>query len=234
MDNKRIEDIERLLQKMREENMQYRENKQNLYSKTLENEDDDDDFVIESRYKESKKEILPEKQFKAKLINESEEDSSDEEEEAKQRLKKRLDDLKSRKTNLGPPVRVKEIDSESDESTPPPPKVSRPMSRPTTAKVIPSYIQTPVGKKRKNDPVALFQQRQREWKSNSFLKSNNLNTREGRKLNLGPSYHQKNFELNKKKDVHEYIRNEYTAPHEKRRDDVRFNTRVKMMNASNV
>ena len=234
MDNKRIEDIERLLQKMREENMQYRENKQNLYSKTLDNEDDDEDFVIESRYKESKKEILPEKQFKAKVVNESEEEDSDEEEEAKLRLKRRLDDLKSRKTNLGPPVRVKEIESESDGSTPPPPKATRPMSRPTTAKVIPSYIQTPMGKKKKNDPVALFQQRQREWKSNSFLKSNNLNTREGRKLNLGPSYHPKSFELNKKKDVHEYIRNEYTAPHEKRRDDVRFNTRVKMMSGSNV
>lgn len=233
MDNKRIEDIERLLQKMREENMQYRENKQNLYSKGFENEDDEDDFVIESRYKESKKDQIPEKHPKVNITEESSDESSEDSSEAKKRLKKRLDDLKNRKTNLGPPVRVKENRSSSEESTPPP-KVNRPISRPTTAKVVPSYIQTPAGKKKKTDPVALFQQRQREWKSNSFLKSNNLNTREGRKLNLAPSYHQKNFELNKKKDVHEYIRNDYTAPHEKRRDDVRFNTRVKMMSASDV
>ena len=233
MDNKRIEDIERLLQKMREENMQYRENKQNLYSKTLENDEDDDDFVIESRYKESKIEKLPEKDLKPKTIQESDEDSSDVEEEAKQRLKKRLDELKNRKPNLGPPVRVQENESSSEESTPPY-KPTRPASRPTTAKVIPSYIQTPLGKKKRNDPVALFQQRQREWKSNSFLKANCHGTREGRKLNLNPNYHQKTFELSKKKDVHEFIRNDYKAPHEKRRDDVRFSTRVKMMSASDV
>jgi hypothetical protein len=232
MDSKRIEDIERLLQKMREENLQYRENKQNLYSKTLENDEDDDDFVIESRYKEPKKEKLPEKDEKFQIVQESEEESSDVEEKAKERLKKRLDELKNKRNNLGPPVRVKE-DSSSSDSTPPN-KPVRPLSRPTTAKVIPSYIQTPFGKKKRNDPVALYQQRQREWKSNSFLKANNLNTREGRKLNLNPSYHQKTFELNKKKDVHEFIRNDYTAPHEKRRDDVRFSTRVKMMSASDV
>ena len=79
-----IEDIERLLQKMREENMQYRENKQNLYSKTLENDEDDDDFVIESRYKEPKKEKMPEKDLKTKVVQESDEESSDVEEEAKE------------------------------------------------------------------------------------------------------------------------------------------------------
>lgn len=232
MDNKRIEDIERLLQKMREENMQYRENKHNLYSKTIENEEEEEESNLPSRYREagtSKPQKVPAEKYGNydSSEEEEEEEEEDSEEIARQRIKKRLDELKTRKTKLGPPMRVK--NDQSDEET-----TRKPPTRPTTAKVIPSYIPSPQVKKRKNDPVALYQQRQKEWKSNSFLRSNTMNTREGRKLNLKTNNHAKNFELNKKKDVHEYIRQTFTAPHEKRRDDVRFQTRVKMMTVNEV
>ena len=230
MDNKRIEDIERLLQKMREENMQYRENKNNLYSKTFENDDDDDENNLPSRYRENDQERKEKKpEVKIQNYDESSEEEEDSEEIARERIKKRLDELKTRKNKLGPPVRVKD-EEEEDEV----PKQRIQISRPTTAKVIPSYIPSPQVKKKKNDPVALYQQRQKEWKASSFLRSNTMNTREGRKLNLKTNNHAKNFELNKKKDVHEYIRESYTAPHEKRRDDVRFQTRVKMMTAADT
>lgn len=229
MDGKRIEDIERLLQKMREENLMYRENKQNLYSKQIENEDDEEDHNLPSRYRE----MEPAKNNKkpSELDHEDQEDSDEEvdsEEEARERLKKRLDELKNRKTKLGPPVRVKDTKQEEDSEEEQPSPKAKPPTRPTTAKVIPSYIPSPMVKRKKNDPVSLFQQRQKEWKANTFLRSNTLNTREGRKLNLASTNHPKDFEV-KKKDVHEYIRNNYTAPHEKRRDDIRFQTRVKMM-----
>ena len=227
MDNKRIEDIERLLQKMREENLQSRENKNNLYSKTIENDDEDDENNLPSRYRETDQE-RNHKKPEAKIQNyeESSEEDEDSEEIARERIKKRLDELKTRKTKLGPPVRVKDEEEDSE------PKQRTQISRPTTAKVIPSYIPSPQVKKKKNDPVSLYQQRQKEWKANSFLRSNTMNTREGRKLNLKTNNHAKDFELNKKKDVHEYIRQTFTAPHEKRRDDIRFQTRVKMMTAA--
>ena len=226
MDNKRIEDIERLLQKMREENREYRENKQNLYVKPTDNEEEEEENNLPSRYREAEQEKNPKKQeIKTQEDENSSEDDQDSEEEARQRIKKRLDELKSRKNKLGPPVRVKDEEDSNNEEP-----IYRPIvSRPTTAKVIPSYIPSPQVKKRKNDPVALFQQRQKEWKANSFLRSNTLHTREGRKLNLTTSNHAKDFELSKKKDVHAYINQPYVAPHEKRRDDVRFQTRVKMM-----
>jgi hypothetical protein len=215
MDSKRIEDIERLLQKMREENMQYRENKQNLYTKPIENDEDEEENSLPSRYREA----IPEKSKRSSesIEENSEDDYSDE--ESTQKIKKRLDELKNRKNKLGPPLRVKE-DQER-------PKI--PVSRPTTAKIIPSYIPSPQIKRKKNDPVALYQQRQKGWKSNTFLRSNTSNNREGRKLNLVPSNHAKDFEITKKKTVHGHTKT-YTAPHEKRRDDIRFQTRVKMMN----
>ena len=221
MDSKRIEDIERLLQKMREENSQYRENKQNLYTKQPDNEDDEEENPLQSRYRETKHERIYENE--TNQIEEDSDDEEDSEEQAKLRIKKRLNELKTRKTKIASMSKAKNI-LEDEESKPKPQ-----ISRPTTAKVIPSYIPSPQIKKRKNDPVALYQQRQKEWKNNHFLKSNSMNTREGRKLNLVSSNHAKDFELSKKKDVHEFIRQNYTAPHEKRRDDVRFQTRAKMM-----
>ena len=238
MDSKRIEDIERLLQKMREENTMYRENKQNLYSKPQDNEEEEEYTNLPSRYREAESS----KEAKKPEPKEEEEDDSNsdsnsvDDAEAKRRLQKRLEELKSRKKKLGPPQRVKEpkfpeLDANSSSSDH---KPRAPVTRPTTAKVISSYIPSPSLKKRKNDPVALYQQRQKEWKASSFLRANTLNTREGRKLNLAVSNHAKDFELSKRKDVHAYIRTDYTAPHEKRRDDVRFQTRAKMMSVPDI
>jgi hypothetical protein len=112
------------------------------------------------------------------------------------------------------------------------PKVKK-VARSATTKNLPCYIPSPMVKKKKNDTVALFQLRQKEWKLNTFLKTNGLTTREGRKLNLGTGNYVKDFEI-KKKDVHEFIRNNFTAPHEKRRDDIRFQTRIKMMTTPEV
>lgn len=233
MDSKRIEDVERLLQKMREENFMYKKNKQNLYTKPAENQDDEEDVNLPSRYREIEqakgiKESL-EKKHKANKHTKKEEINED---KPKEKLKKVLKKLKNHKKKPSTP-RVKDNkDKENLEINRQSPKAKK-VTRSATTKNLPCYIPSPMFKKKKNDTVALFQLRQKEWKLNTFLKSNGLTTREGRKLNLGTGNYIKDFEI-KKKDAHEYIRNNFTAPHEKRRDDIRFQTRIKMMTTPEV
>ncbi|CAG9330508.1 unnamed protein product [Blepharisma stoltei] len=250
MENKRIGDIDRLLQKLKEENNQYRnskklqeeieENKENPDYRQDEEEEED---YLPSRYKrepsyhsESEEEEGEEqdedqeensgREDIREAESEDEELSEEEEEDTREKIRKRLEEIRKKKNQLGPPVRV-----EKAQEAPQRPHTAKPqIYRPQSAKFpkTPSFFATPITtKKKKSDPVALFNQRQREWKSNAFLRSNTLNTREGRKLNLNPP--QKDFEV--VKASHDYRKNNYVAPHEKRRDDIRNITKMKMLSA---
>ncbi|OMJ82589.1 hypothetical protein SteCoe_16635 [Stentor coeruleus] len=233
MENKRIEDVERLLQKMRDENLMYKKNKENLYTKPLENQDDEEDINLPSRYREmeqvkEKKESV-EKKHKSDKHTKKEGNTED---KPKDKLKKVLKKLKNHKKKLSTPKAKENKDKENLEIKHQSPKVKK-VIRSATTKNLPYNKPSPIVKKKKNDTVALYQLREKEWKSNAFLKSNALTTREGRKLNLAAGNYIKDFEV-KKKDVHEFIRNNFTAPHEKRRDDIRFQTRIKMMTTPEV
>ncbi|CAG9334608.1 unnamed protein product [Blepharisma stoltei] len=100
--------------------------------------------------------------------------------------------------------------------------------RPQSAKCLSSRAHTPNLNKRKNDPVSMFHKHQNEWKSTSFLNSNHIGSKEGRKLNLCNQNNKKNFEIVKIKEIPSYIDLSYIAPNEKRRDSLRYLTRMKM------
>ena len=74
--------------------------------------------------------------------------------------------------------------------------------------------------------MALFQQRQQDWRNTAFLKSGS-NLKEGRKLNLSQYSARRPFKtIRHSQNV---PRPTYVAPHEKRRDDVRYEMRMKLM-----
>ncbi|OMJ67058.1 hypothetical protein SteCoe_35875 [Stentor coeruleus] len=233
MDSKRIEDVERLLQKMREENFMYKKNKQNFNIKPGEDRDNEGDINLSSPYREidQAKGIKEPVEKKLKAYKKIKKEGNIEN-KPKEKLKKALKKLKNHNKKHSNQRIKGNKDKENLEIDNKSPK-SKKVTRSATIKNLPCYTHSPITKKKKNDTVALYQLRQKEWESNTFLKSNTLTTREGRKLNLGTGNHIKNFEI-KKNNVHEFIRNNFTAPHDKRRDDIRFQTRIKMMKTPEV
>lgn len=233
MDNKRNDDIERLLQRMREENKGYREHKQGSGPKKAENDADEEDEYhnLQSRYREDHPDKNPKKETKSKAVYCEDSDSEEiVKEKSKKRLKRKSFDAKAKKNKLIPQPRVKESKQSLDQKKEAVKSAKKKAEnvRPKTARVVSCGKPSPTLKKKKSDTVALFLQREKQWKADCFLKTNLLDTREGRKLNLALGS-LKGFEVYKKKDVHEFIKNEFVPPHEKRRDDVRLQTRAKMM-----
>jgi len=207
MELKRIENIERLLERMREENSSYSKKK-----------------PVAEQNEESSEEEQPQKLPSRYPIHKPASSSEDSEELSEEEApENNSPSFGSFKPKLGPPMRVEKQPQEKPQR-PGTAKAPRPSSARTLKTPSVMYSQTP--RKKKTDPVSLFQQRQREWKSNPFLKANT--NKQGRKLNLAPSNFQKDFYLVKNKNVHDY-RYTYKPPHEKRRDDVRLNTRMRLM-----
>lgn len=101
-----------------------------------------------------------------------------------------------------------------------------------TAKV-PSVLYTPLGKNKKVDRLKAFLMRKQEWDSQSFLKGNSQSTKEGRKLNLADGNHVKFFEIVRRTSVHDFRNFNFIPPHEKRRDSLRRQIRMKMLRSSN-
>lgn len=179
------------------------------------------------------------------------EESSDEEEveDPRVKLNQRMEELRARRQMLGPPARVQaepprapkvpeqeedreelKLSEDQDDLSDSDPVDLRPATsnpkRPSTGRMPVSFIHTPTRKSKRTDPVSLYQQRQREWQSNKFLKANKENAREGRKLKLAAYSTRPSFQV-----VHErppIPKPGYVAPHEKRRDDLRFQTRARM------
>lgn len=195
MDKKKESDIDKLLDKMREENLQYRESGGN---KGLEILEDEEDIVIESRYHDSKK------QEKREIPGEMMETKG------KKKKKKK-----------------NKVDKIQEKAELPEKKTKKLKNRPKTAKPINKHLLS-TKKLKKIDKLTLFLNRQQEWQSDGFLKTNKLNTREGRKLDLISRLKQRPFEVSKKK-ANLYEPNNYVPVHEKRRDDLRFTTRIKML-----
>lgn len=162
MENKRIGDIDRLLQKLKEENSLYRNSKkQEPYeSKQLEEDEEEEDH-LPSRYKaeySSESESHEGQEGQEDIEEESEESS---EEDAREKIKKRLEEIRQRKNQMGPPARVEKA---RDENARPQTAKSQ-ISRPQSARILktPSYYGTPVqNKNKKTDRVAMYQQRQKE------------------------------------------------------------------------
>ena len=272
MDLKRIEDIERKIKRLREAEARDKEERflyptasshretfsQHFEPIDLPDEEEEPPTLLPSRY--MKHSPVKELEEHSLLEDESEGYQSSQEdqhnlhsdhEDPRETLKKKLDEIRTRKEKLGPPARIIQhaVSSRPDSSKPVSsrPVSSRPVSarpRPSTAKSItspkpqikryipstPSYKAPPQpAKLKKSDPVSLFHQRQQEWNKSSFLRANKENNRQGRKLNLNPNQFRKDFEVVKNSSVHDYIKTDYIAPHQKRRDDLRFHTRMKMM-----
>lgn len=213
--------------------------KENQRSVTFDDEyaDEEEDYEedLGARYEKFN---IKDREVERPIQETEEQESSYYEEDQRGKLMQRLEDLRQKKNLLGPPGRVKKSEPKSE------PKVLK-AERPQTAKPTPSkpetrpstalprapslILSTPSKKTPKTDRVALFQQRQKQWKSQPFLAANSDSNRQGRKLNLAPHKHAKDFEVQKLKSVHDYIRNDYIAPHMKRRDDLRLSTRARMM-----
>ena len=262
MDLKRIEDIERKLRRLREEDARDKDERllyptassekerliQYFEHKDIQDEEEEPETLLPSRYMKptfkSEQEEYSDaernsQEYQASQEEEEEEEAESEDEDPREKLRKRLEEIRSRKEKLGPPGRIVQNSIPQSSSRP---STSKP--RPTTAKstasfkpktsrVIPStpsYKAPPApAKLKKSDPVSLFHQRQQEWNRSSFLRANKEQNRQGRKLNLNPSQFRKDFEPIKSTSIHDYIKNDYVAPHLKRRDDLRFSTRMKMM-----
>lgn len=153
------------------------------------------------------------------------------------KLLQRLEELRNNNKLLGPPAKGTRITSKKDaikverpQSAKPLAK-SKPRARPASAlrRTPSALLSNPSKRGPRTDRVALYQQRQRQWRSQPFLASNLSCNRQGRKLNLAAHNHAKDFEVAKLKSVHDFIRQDYVAPHLKRRDAVRMQTRARMM-----
>jgi hypothetical protein len=214
---------------------------ENLRSVTFDEElgeEEEDDYDLGARYD---KLHAKDHEFHPEPVHEDDADevsSEEEEEEQRDKLLQRLEELRQNKQLLGPPGRVKRQDSKPEAKAQilQRPQTAKPVPKPAESRPVtalprtPSLIlSTPSKKTPKTDRVALFQQRQKQWRSQPFLAANSDSNRQGRKLNLAPHKHMKDFAVVKLKSVHDYIRNDYVAPHLKRRDDVRLSTRAKMM-----
>jgi hypothetical protein len=228
-------DMDDLFKSLRQENQR---------SVTFEDElgeEEEDDYDLGARYDKlyaKDREFHPVHEDEEVSSEEEEEEEEEENEEQRDKLLQRLEELRQKKQLLGPPGRVKKQDSKSEAKAKvlERPQTARPVPKPAESRPVtalprtPSLIlSTPSKKTPKTDRVALFQQRQKQWKSQPFLAANSDSNRQGRKLNLAPHKHMKDFAVVKLKSVHDYIRNDYVAPHLKRRDDIRLSTRAKMM-----
>jgi len=192
--------------------------------------------------------------FERPAVRSESSDSEEEEvEDPRTKLAKRMEELRARRQMLGPPARVqaevqrplqsektREVEEEQKESLEADlsdqsdqeevdfrPATAQP-KRPSTSRIptTPSFIHPPSSKPKRTDPVSLYQQRQREWQNSKFLKANKENAREGRKLKLAAYSLRPSFQV-----VHErppVPKQGYVAPHEKRRDDLRLQTRARM------
>lgn len=194
-------------------------------------EDDEEDYDLDARYEKFPAKDL--ERVPGPVFEAEEKQSSDDDEQQRDKLLQRLEELRHSKKLLGPPGRVKKQEGSREIQKPQRPQTAKPIkaARPSSALPrAPSMIlSTPTRKTSKIDRVALFQQRQKQWKRQPFLAVNTDGNRQGRKLNLAPHKHAKDFQVQKLKSVHDYIRTDFVAPHMKRRDELRLSTRAKMM-----
>lgn len=206
MESEKLEDIEQLLRRMREENANYRKTQGTLLEEPTDSHDED--FPLPSRYKS--KENLSDTDSPCRGEAQDTPPRND--------YETRLNEVRKRKNKLGPPVKVSKE----------PGITKRPVTaqpRPLGARVpkqVPVFPVAPLSK-RKNDPVSLYQQRQNDWKAALFLRSNG-HLKQGRKLNIPVP--KKPFQARRVKPM--FVKNEYQPPHEKRRDEVRNETRQKL------
>lgn len=90
-----------------------------------------------------------------------------------------------------------------------------------------SFTSSDVAKGKKSDRLKAFLNRKKQWDSMSYLKSNYLSNKEGRKLNLVDRFQLKAFEVVRRTSVHDFRKSGFVPPHEKRRDDLREQIRQK-------
>ena len=151
-------------------------NPENFSFNSSPDEEDEFDFIMQARYKVSS--LMSENKVMSSIGSEEESDPI-------------VSSIKKRKNKLGPPMRMARPTGDAKK-----PVTSRPITaqekpaiaqaRPTTAQVKPPATRIKPPRKmmpKKNDPVALFQQRQSDWKSSPFLNSGS-NSKEGRKLRV--------------------------------------------------
>ena len=115
--------------------------------------------------------------------------------------------------------------SESDFTTKKSSSIKRKKSRAIKTRQS-SVIYSPLKKQNKGDRLRSFQRWDFLWKSSKFLRANEFNSKEGRKLRLDRRKYRESFQIFKKQATYE--ENTYQPPHTKKRDELRFNTRMKL------
>lgn len=164
MENKRVKDIDNLLAKLRSENTEHKNFHPNkATNKNSEHcEDEEEEYgSLPSRYNYSKTYNFPDVD-KENIEEESENESSDEDvEDPKEKIRKRLEEIRANKFKLGRAVRIR---TESKVIQEIPKETRRPLSqlRPQSAKSSSSRLPTTNLKAKKNDPVAMFHKHQNE------------------------------------------------------------------------
>jgi hypothetical protein len=228
MDKNRDNDIDVLLQRMKKDNENFKRRSGSF--KALSGEDSDEDSFIESRYKEKKNSDVglnfksPDVKGKKNVQRKQKSEKKKEEKQKNEIMKKKNLAKKSKKNK-----EVKEDGNIKKEVSKSPSTYSRNLKysakRPKTAII----CTTGVFPGKKSDKLALFKSWEAVWSTSNFICSNRLSDREGRKLDLVSRFKKKQFETKKKTDTVKLIKNDFVPPNEKRRDDLRFNTRMKMM-----
>lgn len=167
---------------------------------------EDDDFLLKPRYQHSKYESREEKPQKFSA-------------HSSQQAKKRK--IKKKK-----PTKIETPASSSHNSFLKRPQSARAASS-TPRTYYPSFILQEKKSQKRTDLVHKHQQMQNQWDRCKFLASSKENPLQGRKLKLYEKLREPDFVIVHSKTVHDYKRPSYIAPHEKRRDQLRFMTRVR-------
>jgi hypothetical protein len=219
MDGNSDEDIDRLLERMKEENDKVKE--MGKIAKKEEHDDEDESESLHSRYNE-KEENSEERSLK----KEDEDSPLNPPKTIEKKLEKGKKKIKKAALRHMPHS-AKVLNSRINGT-----KKRKLRKRVATGRKTAGFIPIRSVNKKKQDTVKLYIERSAEWKTNLFLKCNNTESREGRKLNLMKENYVNRFVLSKKRPVQEFIRPAYIPPHEKRRDDLRFEIRTRMMSGS--
>ena len=237
MDKNRDNDIDLLIQKMKQDNEKFRRRSGSF--KNFSADESDEDSVIQSKYKDKddnfndkdkdeerqQKKVSPKesKTKKKKLKAETKKENKTEKRKTEKDQKKEKKSKKDKKTkpeaNLINHKRISKSPSVSSKHR------NQNPARPKTAI---SCSTGPVFFK-KSDKLQHFKSWEAIWSTSNFINTNRPDNREGRKLNLISRFKKKPFEPKKKADPGKLLKNDFIPPNEKRRDDIRFNTRMKML-----
>ena len=238
MDKNRDNDIDLLIQKMKQDNEKFRRRSGSF--KNLSPDESDEDSIIQSKYKEKEDNMnnKPDQKDQKKL-------SPKENKTKKKKIKpdtKKENKCEKRKPDKDPKKAKKDKKDKKDKKTKPEanlltekrisksPSVSskhRTQTNPRPKTAI-SCSTGPVFFK-KSDKLQHFKSWEAIWSTSNFIHTNRPDNREGRKLNLISRFKKKAFEPKKKADPIKLLKNDFIPPNEKRRDDLRFNTRMKML-----